>query len=201
MSGAPRDAGQAFPVYVVAVAGLLFVALAVFAVGMAGASKNGAQSAADASALAAAQSYRDQAFAGFLRDVRTADAGRRWLMGLGDAPASACADADRLAGRNDAEVAGGGCRFTAGPGAATAFDVTVRARKSVGTSVVPGTAHLHAEASARALLAPRCRPEPGAGPLRLLCDEGRELRVDPDHIDPLLEAKDLFAVRLAATDQ
>ncbi|MFE7120718.1 pilus assembly protein TadG-related protein, partial [Streptomyces sp. NPDC057654] len=54
------DAGQAFPIYITAVVGILFLALAFFAVGQAGAKKNGAQTAADASALAAAQDYRDQ---------------------------------------------------------------------------------------------------------------------------------------------
>ncbi|WP_372411903.1 pilus assembly protein TadG-related protein [Streptomyces luteireticuli] len=198
-----RDAGQAFPVYVVAVAGLLFVALAVFAVGMAGAARNGARSAADASALAAAQSYRDEVFAGFLRDLGTADAGRRWLTGLGDPPRAACSEAARLAGSNDADDER--CRITAGPGPATSFEVTARTRKAVGTSVVPGTEDVHARATARAVLEPRCRPGPGdvphAGPFLLECDDGRELTVDPGHPDPLLDAKDLFAVRLAATDQ
>lgn len=186
-----------------AVAGLLFVALAVFAVGMAGAARNGARSAADASALAAAQSYRDEVFAGFLRDLGTADAGRRWLTGLGDPPRAACSEAARLAGSNDADDER--CRITAGPGPATSFEVTARTRKAVGTSVVPGTEDVHARATARAVLEPRCRPGPGdvphAGPFLLECDDGRELTVDPGHPDPLLDAKDLFAVRLAATDQ
>ncbi|GAA2922389.1 pilus assembly protein TadG-related protein [Streptomyces thioluteus] len=183
-----------------AVAGLLFVAFAVFAVGMAGAARNGAQSAADASALAAAQSYRDQVFAGFLRDAGTADAGRRWLTGRADPPDTACAEADRLAAGNDADDEG--CRVTTGPGPATSFEVTVRTRKAVGKSVVPGTEDIHARAVARAVVEPRCSPKPGdAAPLLLVCDDGRQLAVDPQHLDPLLDAKALFAVRLAATDQ
>lgn len=60
MTAKPRgDAGQAFPIYVVMVAGLLFLAFAFFAVGKASATRNEAQGAADAAALAAAQDARD----------------------------------------------------------------------------------------------------------------------------------------------
>jgi len=54
------DAGQAFPIYITVVAGLLFLAFAYLAVGQAAANRNGAQTAADAAALAAAQDTRDQ---------------------------------------------------------------------------------------------------------------------------------------------
>jgi hypothetical protein len=39
------DAGQAFPIYIVVVGGLLFLAFAYFAVGQAAANRNGAQTA------------------------------------------------------------------------------------------------------------------------------------------------------------
>ena len=56
----PRDDGQAFPIYITVVGGLLFLAFAYFAVGQAAVNRNGAQTAADAAALAAAQEARDQ---------------------------------------------------------------------------------------------------------------------------------------------
>lgn len=54
------DAGQAFPIYITVVAGLLFLAFAYLAVGQAAVNRGGAQTAADAAALAAAQDTRDQ---------------------------------------------------------------------------------------------------------------------------------------------
>jgi hypothetical protein len=60
------DAGQAFPIYITAVAGLLFLALALFAVGQAGATRNGGQTAADAAALGAAEDFRAQLRKGLL---------------------------------------------------------------------------------------------------------------------------------------
>ncbi|WP_312018521.1 pilus assembly protein TadG-related protein [Streptomyces sp. I05A-00742] len=208
-NGGRHDAGQAFPLYVVAVAGLLFVAFAVFAVGMAGAARNGTRSAADAAALAAAQSYRDQAYTGFLRDLtgRTgppAGDWRRWLDGLGDAPATACREAERLARDNGAEPSGPGCAAAPGPDPASlAFDVTVVSRDAVGGSVVPGTENTHPTARSRAVVAPRCRPAADGGDqgpyARLDCDDG-PWTVDPAHPDPRLTARTLFAVRLVATD-
>src|SRR4051794_28092055 len=55
-----HDAGQAFPIYITVVGGLLFLAFAYLAVGQAAATRNGAQTAADAAALAAAQDLRDK---------------------------------------------------------------------------------------------------------------------------------------------
>ncbi|MBC2875241.1 MULTISPECIES: pilus assembly protein TadG-related protein [Streptomyces] len=202
-----RDAGQAFPLYIVAVAGFLFVALAVFAVGMAGAARNGTGSAADAAALAAAQDYREQSYTGFLRDLTTRPGGdwRRWFDGRGDTPVTACREAERLARDNAAGLTGPGCAPAPGPDPTTlAFDVTVTARDGIGTSVVPGSEDVRPTVSSRAVVAPRCRPAPGgdvgAAYARLDCDDG-PLTVDPAHPDPRLTARTLFAVRLAATDR
>ncbi|MGV9241848.1 pilus assembly protein TadG-related protein, partial [Streptomyces nigra] len=52
------DTGQAFPIYITVAAGLLFLAFAYLAVGQAAANRNGAQTAADAAALAAALDTR-----------------------------------------------------------------------------------------------------------------------------------------------
>lgn len=52
------EAGQAAPLYITAVTGLLFLALVFFAFGEADVKRNGAQTAADATALAAAKDSR-----------------------------------------------------------------------------------------------------------------------------------------------
>lgn len=95
-----RDRGQAFPIYVMMVAGLLFLALAFFAVGKASALRNGAQGAADASALAAAQSTRERFEAPFIAAL--------WANSiesfLNSPFAPACDAAQGLASDNDAEL-------------------------------------------------------------------------------------------------
>ncbi len=215
------DAGQAFPLYITAVAALLFLALALFAVGRAGATKNGAQTAADAAALAAAQDYRDQLRTGFLTAVGAGgDAWTAWLAGRGAQDDRACAAAASYAGRNDA-APGVACGPGDEPGS---FTVTVTSRRTVGESVVPGTESRHATATAKAVVEPRCAPRPGpmpgptssptaspgptsspsAGPSAtpgpvLLCD-GKVLVIRPGGVggaDAAVKATDLFTVHLA----
>ncbi|MFE0045123.1 pilus assembly protein TadG-related protein [Streptomyces albireticuli] len=172
---AAGDAGQAFPVYLTAVAGLLFLALAFFAVGRAGADKNGAQTAADAAALAAAQSYRDQlrtglltALGGLTGDLAGDPAGgganaawTDWLTGRAGSPDAACGAAASYATLNGAGLVGD-CEPPDG-GLPAAFTVTVRATDPVGRSVVPGTEDTHATATARAVVEPRCAAGRPAG--------------------------------------
>ncbi|TGA92661.1 hypothetical protein E4099_27325 [Streptomyces palmae] len=215
------DAGQAFPLYVTAVAGMLFLALAYYAVGRAGATRNAGQTAADAAALAAAQNYRDQLRLALLDTITSGGDWAELLSGRGLGPGDACADADRFAARNDADLTGPGCV----PGyLPTSFSVTVRTRSAVGSSVIPGTERRHARARATAVLRPRCAyqappppsadptptapghgpkdkgraPDPPRGkpPLELDC-EGGTLTIDPRHPDLFPEARDLFSVRLA----
>lgn len=219
------DAGQAFPLYITAVAALLFLALAFFAVGRAGATRNGAQTAADAAALAAAQDYRDQLLTGFLAALgpRTGTGGgwQDWLAGLGADRGTACRAAASYAGLNGAQP-GLTCDQGEEPGS---FRVTVTSEKTVGRSVVPGTENRHAKASAKAVVAPRCMPgaqptptptpppsspappsaTPGPQPsgpdagqsaaVTLLCD-GKALTVDPRLPGAAVRAADLFAVHL-----
>ncbi|KUJ66081.1 hypothetical protein ACZ90_40210 [Streptomyces albus subsp. albus] len=220
------DAGQAFPLYITAVAGMLFLALAFYAVGRAGATRNAGQTAADAAALAAAQNYRDQLRLTLLRTITDGGDWAELLNGRGLGPGDACADADRFAAANDADLTGPGCV----PGyLPTSFSVTVRTRRAVGDSVIPGTEHRHARARATAVVRPRCayqppptpspsptgtprhgpkgrghhpKPHPtpdprhGKPPLELDC-EGRTLTIDPEHPELFPEARDLFSVRLA----
>ncbi|MCQ8770177.1 pilus assembly protein TadG-related protein [Streptomyces telluris] len=155
---AADDRGQAFPIYITAVAALLFLALAFFAVGRAGATKNGTQTAADAAALAAAQAYRDQLRTGLLTAVGAGGPWTDWLVGrLGDA-AAACDEAGPYAEANGADVQGR-CSASWGP-LPVSFIVTVRSAEAVGKSVVPGTEDRHATATARAVVEPRCTAKP-----------------------------------------
>ncbi|MFF4476068.1 pilus assembly protein TadG-related protein [Streptomyces sp. NPDC021218] len=162
------DAGQAFPIYITAVAGLLFLALALFAVGQAGATRNGGQTAADAAALAAAQDYRDQLRKAFLEAIADGSAWDDLLNGRGLGSTSACDEARWFAGRNGADVTD--CH---GPAfLPTSFTVTVRTRKPVGKTVIPGTETKHAKATAKAVVTPRCTAEPPAPPTKGPDDDG-----------------------------
>ncbi|MEV4741198.1 pilus assembly protein TadG-related protein [Streptomyces sp. NPDC049555] len=211
-----RDAGQAFPLYITAVAALLFLALAFYAVGRAGSLRNSAQTAADAAALAAAQDYRDQLRTGFLAALGAGTGWADWLAGRGARDGQACAAADTYAGANGARPG-----VSCGPGNAPgSFTVTVTSQRTVGDSVVPGTQTRHATATAEAVVEPRCTaapaptaaptptpsasstaspapPTPGApgGAVRLLCD-GRVLVVGPGQPPAAVRAADLFTVRL-----
>lgn len=96
------DRGQAFPVYIVAVAGLLFVALAFVVVGMAGNIRSEAQGAADAAALAAAREARDEVFGGLdLADLKPSD-WEKILRGKSFDSVGACGKASSFADLNDA---------------------------------------------------------------------------------------------------
>ncbi|MFF2809010.1 pilus assembly protein TadG-related protein [Streptomyces sp. NPDC058000] len=217
-----RDAGQTLPIYLVAIGGLLFLALAFFAVGQAAATRNGAQTAADAAALAAGQKYRDDLRKDFLAGLHdgtsTTDpaAWEELLNGRGVPADAACENAGWFAGRNDAAVSS--CTPDSWP---TSFAVTVKTRHAVGDSVIPSTGSTHAAAEAKAVVAPRCTfappaggpttrpsptPTPGGGkdggpapkpaPRTLICD-GKGWTLDPDRPQDLPTAADLFSVRLA----
>ncbi|MEV5121781.1 pilus assembly protein TadG-related protein [Streptomyces decoyicus] len=231
-----RDAGQAFPLYIVAVGGLLFLALAFFAVGQAAATRNGAQTAADAAALAAGQKYRDLLTKGVLDGLRDGSyltnraVWKDLLNGRGAPSPAACASASWFAERNGADLlgsaSGAGCTPDSWP---TSFAVRVSTQKSVGNSVIPMTRSAHGKAEAKSVIEPRCTLDPaeddtggpdgkddegdkgdegGTGgkgkdkdgprpaPVELTCD-GKRWTLDPDNLQQLPDAADLFAVRLA----
>ncbi|AQT76753.1 pilus assembly protein TadG-related protein [Streptomyces sp. fd1-xmd] len=144
-----RDRGQAFPIYVVVVAGLLFAALAFFAVGQASVRRSDAQGAADAAALAAGREARDAVFVGL--DLPSAEAAVWKKIVEGDffEVGDACAAAEAFAAKNDAKAT-----CTA---ALPRFTVTVETNEPVGDSVVPGTSDMPATAKATALIEPRCQ--------------------------------------------
>ncbi|WP_039937806.1 pilus assembly protein TadG-related protein [Streptomyces himastatinicus] len=213
------DTGQAFPIYITAVAALLFLALAFFAVGQAGATRNGGQTAADAAALAAAQDYRDQLGTALLKAVTDGSALEDLLNGRGIDVGDACAQAQWFAQENDADLTGDECVPDFLP---TSFTVTVKTQKPVGKTVIPGTESKYATARAKAVIGPRCTLQPPDEPsptptptptptgdedgddggedekpsVALTCD-GRTVTIDPAHPELLPDVKDLFSVHLA----
>ncbi|WP_282107881.1 pilus assembly protein TadG-related protein [Streptomyces sp. F63] len=189
------DAGQAFPIYITVVAGLLFLAFAYFAVGQAAATRNGAQTAADAAALAAAQDVRDQMYDGFLEAVEAEDAWEDWLGGNGLTDldeAAACAEAADFAARNNSSANPCEC-------SEDECSVGVRTEYTIGKSIVPGTESTHGEADATAVVEPRCRVENGdTDSIEFSCD-GEDWIMDPDDLDTdtLPEVAELFSVYLS----
>ncbi|MFF3767771.1 pilus assembly protein TadG-related protein [Streptomyces sp. NPDC001922] len=150
------DTGQAFPIYITVVAGLLFLAFAYFAVAQAVDRRSGGQTAADAAALAAAQDARDQLRTALLDPLLDPGALKDLLNGQGVEFATACAEAQSFAARNGADVVvGEGCRRVD-----DGFTVTVETRGTVGDSIVPGTEDRHARATATAVVEPLCRVAP-----------------------------------------
>ncbi|CAL9517122.1 hypothetical protein SUDANB37_03782 [Streptomyces sp. enrichment culture] len=186
------------------VVSLLFLALAFFAVGQAGATRNGAQSAADAAALAAAKESRDRFELGGLETEGWGQLFDGVLAGE-----DGCGASHSYAGRNGASVS----ECAALGDGRWGFRVTVRSAKPVGDTILPGTEGQHAVATATAVVVPRCafaaaegeapadeaaadgeagdegKPSPGS----LDCD-GTQVDLDPEDLPDM---SDLFEVRLA----
>lgn len=186
------EKGQVAPAYVVVVASLLFLALAFFAVGQAGATRNGAQTGADAAALAAAKQSRDQ----FELELPT-NLDPEFLTAIFDlgqfGSFRGCEAAYPMAERNDTVVTPGGCgpAYNGGWG----FTVEVETRKPVGDTVLPGTETKKATAEATAALISRCRYEPVPEPLGTLTCEGTVPWLVGEGPPP--DGPDLFDIRLA----
>ncbi|MEU1470838.1 pilus assembly protein TadG-related protein [Streptomyces sp. NPDC005761] len=207
-----RDAGQAFPIYIVMVAGLLFLAFAFFAVGQASATRNGAQGAADAAALAAAQRARDDLSVPLLQALREPNGLNEFLAGYQYFQAGR-SEAAWLAQDNRSDLIDFGWRTGYWQDSVTA---KVRTQYTVGDSVVPGTEKTHATATATAVIEFRCGPkvgglpEPGSGdddeadeggtadlPVLTLDCDGRDVPIDLGDPDPLAGlTKLIFAVHL-----
>lgn len=208
-----RETGQAAPIYITMVTGLLFLALAFFAVGQAGATRNGAQSGADAAALAAAQESRDQFGIELLANFFTPGYLDDIFNGSPNGPFVGCEEARHLAEENDVRVKPGACGTA--DGGRWGFTVEVETREPMGDSILPGTEDKRAEAMATAVVEPRCDfkpavedgdegedPEPEEGeeeepslPGELVCD-GDPLDLDPEKL-VLPDMSVLFSVRLA----
>ncbi|WNC03018.1 pilus assembly protein TadG-related protein [Streptomyces sp. CGMCC 4.7035] len=192
------DRGQTLPIYIWLTGILLFAAVAFFVFAQAASARNGAQSAADAAALAAAQDSRDELMTDLQDAVGHEDDWLDWLDGKPPANAGADAAARRLAGENDATVLGVQQVMRNGyPG----FQVDVQTNYTVGKSIIPGTESKHAKAQAIAVIEPRCTFAQDADPKKLVqldCD-GQVVDIDPEdfHSDDLPDASVLFSVHLA----
>ncbi|MYQ43580.1 hypothetical protein GTW40_00590 [Streptomyces sp. SID4985] len=185
------DTGQAFPIYITVVAGLLFLALAYLAVGQAAVNRSGAQTAADAAALAAAQDVRDQLAGAWADDLLDPTQWPKIFSGGVDVD-DPCGRAADLAAQNDARVEN--CDWPP-----LRYTVEVTTNKTVGDSIVPGTENLKATASATAVIDSRCTfrlPADGDALPRLRCD-GKDWDPDPDDEESLPKPEDLFDVHLA----
>ncbi|MFE2130275.1 pilus assembly protein TadG-related protein [Streptomyces amritsarensis] len=209
----PGDGGQAFPIYVIVVAGLLFAALAFFVVGQASVRRSDAQGAADAAALAAGRAARDDVLLDIdLVSLAPAD-WAKILEGELFAVGEACGEATAFAAKNNATV-------TSCEPALPRFTVTVETKDTVGESVIPGTENMHGTATATALIKSKCRlgevstpsstptptTPPGGGPtasptptpstVTFECGRG-SIKLDPLKPGSLSElTRRLFSVRL-----
>jgi hypothetical protein len=179
------------------VAGLLFLAFAYLAVGQAAANRNGAQTAADAAALAAALDTRDKLADEWADNVRDPT---KWqaIFDGSRVTLDGCGRADELAAQNDA-----GADCTPLDGLPPGYRVKVRTNKPVGDSIVPGTENIHSMAIATAVIESLCEPElPGEGAdedelPKLTCEDREEWTLDPDDLSDLPGPEDLFDVHLA----
>ncbi|WP_346768457.1 pilus assembly protein TadG-related protein [Streptomyces sp. R301] len=194
-------------------AGLLLLGFVYFVVGRAAVVRNGAQTAADAAALAAAQDARQQLREGWLGVIDDPAQWQQFVLGDVYDPELACQAANAFAARNGAEVEG--CSPTT-----LGFKVTVHSTGTVGDSIVPDAANQQAVASAAAVIEPRCsfeepdpteEPEPpptppaepeeeDPGPIVGLECDGSPQVIDPENPE-LPDAGDLFRVRLTGDDE
>lgn len=178
------------------VAGLLFLAFAYLAVGQAAANRNGAETAADAAALAAAQDKRQQLADKWKLEVLDPTKWQEIFDGTVDVDPS-CWRAYQLAEQNDATV--DDCE----PEGPLRFTVKIKTSKPVGHSVVPDTENTHSTATATAEIEPLCEApaaDGGGGDdtlIRLDCKDDRHWDIDPHDLTHLPEPQDLFDVHLA----
>jgi len=192
------DAGQAFPIYITVVAGLLFLAFAYVAVGQAAVNRGGTQTAADAAALAAAQDTRDQLAGKWVENVLDPTKWQDIFDGDVAGLVDSCGHADQLAGQNEAHVTS--CPPPTGP--PLQYTVAVESDKPVGDSIVPGTENTFSKAHATAVIEPLCEfrlPGPDAGDdvLPKLTCKDRDWDLDPTDLTDLPGPEDLFDVHLA----
>ncbi|MET9282388.1 pilus assembly protein TadG-related protein [Streptomyces anthocyanicus] len=189
------DTGQAFPIYITVVGGLLLLALAYLAVGQAAGTRSEAQTAADAAALAAALETRDRLADQWLDNVREPDSWQDIFEGKVAVP-NACWRARELAARNDAGV---DCE----PDGLLGYTVSAETNDTVGDTIVPGTEDQKATESATAVIEARCSLKPPAEDAEtdalpsLACKGGGDWDLKPDDPSNLPKPEDLFDVHLA----
>ncbi|NBM17329.1 pilus assembly protein TadG-related protein [Streptomyces sp. GC420] len=186
------------PLYVWLVGTLLFVAFVFFVFAKAAVARSGAQAAADAAALAAAQEVRGELVDGLGGAIGNDDDWLNWLAGEGPG-ADGVAAATDLAAANDATLEG----LTPGSvGGFPSFKASIVTNYTVGESLIPGTENTQAHASATAVIEPRCAPEPGIDPIETVafeCGSDGNFELDPEDfvLEDLPDASVLFSVYLA----
>ncbi|MFD3451780.1 pilus assembly protein TadG-related protein [Streptomyces sp. NPDC058691] len=188
------DAGQTLGLYIVAVGALFFLAFAFFAVGQASSVRNGAQTAADAAALAAARETRDGIRDDFLDALEAGDLDKLTdlLTGNGMDGVGACGAAGTFAAENAAVI--DTCDLVSGPSGAK---VSLHTEGTVGKSVVDGTESIHAHATATGVVEPRCAVDEKDGDtVKFTCDNGT-LSVDPTADDFDLNLAEFYSVHLS----
>ncbi|MFD6780238.1 pilus assembly protein TadG-related protein [Streptomyces diastaticus] len=194
---ATSDQGQALPLFIWITGAVLFAAFVFFAFAQAAVARNGAQSAADAAALAAAQDERAELVEGLANAIADgADDWWDWLDAEGAAGDGVYEAAARLAAANDARLVElEKVRFDGNPGSR----VAIRTRYPVGDSLIPGTEGQHARAEATAVIVPKCVVGSElVESIEFTCEGGGEHSFDPDSFseEDLPEASDLFVVHL-----
>ncbi|MFE4399682.1 hypothetical protein ACFRPV_38440, partial [Kitasatospora sp. NPDC056808] len=143
----------ALPLFIWLAGAALFVSFAFFAFAQAAVARGGAQSAADAAALAAGQEARSDLVEGLIRAIEGEESWSAWLLGEQLVGQSSEAAAEVLANENSAKLDG----FESGVRArGMEFRVAVSTSYTVGESLIPGTESMHAEAEATALVSPLC---------------------------------------------
>ncbi|MEQ8147058.1 pilus assembly protein TadG-related protein [Streptomyces sp. OP7] len=183
------------------VGGLLFLAFAYLAVGQAAANRNGAQTAADAAALAAAQERRDQLSGAWVEHLLEPEKWQEIFDGMVEGLTPACWRAEQLAANNDATV------LNCSADGLLGHTVEVQTNRTVGDSIVPGTETKRSRATATAVIEPRCGFQlPGTDEdadvehelPTLNCEGGFDWELDPETPkDSLPKPEDLFDVHLA----
>ncbi|MGW4458902.1 pilus assembly protein TadG-related protein [Streptomyces albidoflavus] len=191
------DQGQALPLFIWVAGAVLFAAFAFFAFAQAAVARNGAQSAADAAALAAAQDERAELIEGLAEAIIEQDDGwLDWLSAEGSVGAGAEDAAVRLASDNNAQVTGFN-RIAVGGNPASR--VEVRVRSAVGETVIHGTESQHARAEAVAVIVPRCEVDGESADVEFSCEGSGDYAFDAESFSEsdLPDASDLFMVHLA----
>ncbi|QES59093.1 hypothetical protein DEJ51_21220 [Streptomyces venezuelae] len=133
----------------VAIAGLLFAALAFFVVGRAAITRSDAQGAADAAALAAGRESRDAVLDNLDLAALTPADWEKIVDGGLLRRDKACVAAEAFAAKNEGRV-------TLCDPASPRFTISVETNATVGDSVVPDTGSRHGTATATALVQPKC---------------------------------------------
>lgn len=176
-----------------AVAALFFLAFAYFAVGQAVSVRNTAQTAADASALAAAREVRDSVRESFLDALEAGDLDviEDLLALKGMVGGNACGAAQDYAAQNDAEV--NECHVD-GPASAT---VALRTSGTVGESAIPETTSMRAHATATAVVDSRCSVDGKDGSKVMFICDGDPLTVDTTADDFDLNLAEFYSVHLS----